>query len=135
MSISITFTGETQAEVFKAAEAFLGLKTAAANVSSGDSGKEEATTSRRGRKATDEGGKEEKQKDEGPDYTVDQIRELASKIESDADQDKAIELISDNGAESISDLAKKSAAVRVKVYEGIKAILEGGGKGRRKALD
>jgi len=133
MTISITFTGESQAEVFKAASAFLGLSAEKAAVE----GKAEESSGKgsRSRKGADEKGKDEKGADEGPDYTVDQIRELASKIESDDDQDKAIAIISDTGAESISGLEKKSAAVRVKVYEAIKAIVEGAGKSRRRALD
>lgn len=95
----------------------------------------EATTSSRGRGKKDKDEKETKP-DDGPDFTIDQIRELASKIESDADQDKAIKALEDAGSESISGLEKKSAAVRVKFYEAIQAILEAAAKGsKRKALD
>jgi hypothetical protein len=130
MSITVTLSGATKAEVLAAAVEYFGL--AAADVS------EAATTSRsrsNGKgKATDDA--KEKGGDEPTGPTVEEIRELAGKIESDDDQDKAIAVISDAGAESISGLEKKSAKVRQSVYDSIKEIVEkAAAKGKRKALD
>jgi hypothetical protein len=131
MSITVTLSGATKAEVLAAAVEYFGL--AAADVS------EAATTSRsrsNGKgKATDDA--KEKGGDDAPTGpTVEEIRELAGKIESDDDQDKAIAVISDAGAESISGLEKKSAKVRQSVYDSIKEIVEkAAAKGKRKALD
>jgi hypothetical protein len=131
MSISVTLTGANKAELLANAAEYFGL--AAADVS-------ETTTATRSRsngkgKATDEG-KEGKGSDEPTGPTVEEIRELAGKIETDDDQDKAIAVISDAGAESISGLEKKSAKVRQQVYDAIKEIVEkAAAKGKRKALD
>jgi hypothetical protein len=131
MSISVTLTGANKAELLANAAEYFGL--AAADVS------EAATTSRsrsNGKgKATDDA--KEKGGDDAPTGpTVEEIRELAGKIESDDDQDEAIKVISDAGAESISGLEKKSAKVRQQVYDAIKAIVDKAAKGnKRKALD
>lgn len=124
--MTITVSGANLAEIVAQVKELTG--------GAADAG-EAATTSRGRGKGKDKDEKETKQED-GPDFTIDQIRELASKIESDADQDKAIKALEDAGSESISGLEKKSAAVRVKFYEAIQAILEAAAKGsKRKALD
>lgn len=126
MSISITFSGDDHADLASKAAAFFGTVAAPA-------AETKATTARggKGKAAEDKGG------DDAPTGpTVEEIRELAGKIETDDDQDKAIAIISDAGAESISGLEKKSAKVRQTVFDAIKEIVEkAAAKGKRKALD
>jgi hypothetical protein len=131
MSISVTLTGATKAELLAAAARILRPRCRR-RVRSRD---HFPWPWQRQWQATDDA--KEKGGDDAPTGpTVEEIRELAGKIESDDDQDKAIAVISDAGAESISGLEKKSAKVRQSVYDAIKAIVEkAAAKGKRKALD
>jgi hypothetical protein len=127
MSISITFSGPDHADLATQAAAFFGTVAAPAAETKVTTGRGKGN----GKAAEDKGS------DDAPTGpTVEEIRELAGKIETDDDQDKAIAIISDAGAESISGLEKKSAKVRQTVFDAIKEIVEkAAAKGKRKALD
>lgn len=112
-SVSVTFTGDNMADVAAKAAAFFG--TAAAPVDGA------AASTGRGRGK----GKETPPADDAPKGpTVEEIRALASGIEEDTDQDKALVILEKAGVESISGLEKKSAEVRQTVFDGIEDIIK-----------
>lgn len=125
MSVTVSFTGDTNADLAAQAAAFFG--TVAADTAPA------ADKPARGSKASKAEDKKPAE-DEPTGPTIEEIRELAGSIEKEDDQDKAFKLLEDAGAESISDLAKKSAKVRQTVFDGIKEIVDAAAKAAKRKL-
>jgi hypothetical protein len=117
--MSITVTAVDLADLVAQVAALSGGAAAPADKPAGRGGKAKETTP-----PADDAPK-------GP--TVEEIRELASGIELDDDQEKAVKVLEDAGVESISELGKKDAKTRQAAYDAIKEIVEAATKKAKKA--
>lgn len=129
MSTTITFTGDTMADIAAKASAFFGT------VISADAPPAAAAAGKgsKGSKAAKEETTPAPADDAPPEVTVEDIRAVAALFETDDEREHAIKIIADNGAESISGLKAKSATVRAKVLEELNAKLAKVVAARKKA--
>jgi hypothetical protein len=141
MNISITFSGNSVAELEANLHEYLKTRTVAAPAEASKSDAAPANDNkqaadeptedkpRRGRKAKDEAPPADDKKDE---ITIEQLREKAALVPA-AQEEAAFALMDKFGVEKLSQLMAKSNDARQEFLDGIDAILNSGSK--RRALD
>lgn len=129
MSLQVTFHADDAADViarkYAAIAAFSGVAETG-ETSAPAAGKATAAAGAKGGKP----GKKVEAEDDGPNKTVEEIRELAGALDSDAWADTVVEILGEAGADSVSWFKDKKPAVRVAVWESLNDALK---KAKKKA--
>lgn len=126
MSLQVAFNADDTAEVvqrkYAAIAAFVGEPSGGGGEKSAD---KPAAKGKPGKAAADP-----KPEDDGPNKTVEEIRELAGALDTDAWADTVVEILGEAGADSVSWFKDKKPAVRVAVWESLNDALK---KAKKKA--